>query len=508
MPSTIISSVVSSVPSPLIYKGSRRQSSTGNFKPAQSSQNRISRPRVMDDVALKVSPIAKSAEPQSAPDSTAVVKTGEHTFEDATVRACVQYGTHRGQWIAEFRFIFRCGAYQAHTLPLSARSQHFATEHEAVCEAAKRLNASLCAMMDSQELPVRQARGLAKLKKWVQSLEVPEPNPPATEAVAPLRFLDCFAGIGGFHQALKGMGTVCAGAIEIDPQAQETYRANHSGDYPMFADIRQVKGDEFGSVDILCGGFPCQSFSVAGDDMGFNDPTHGALFFELTRLMAQAAPKMFILENVEGLAMNDNGKTYATVIDTLANLGYAVTSQVLDAANFGTAQHRERIFLVGVHESVVKDRTTPFEFPVGTDSSVVLADILQKFPNAKTVSIPMKRVNPDPTGPSQKIELVGYLNGRNAQSSRVASALGKSYTLCASSGSPNYLIKGKLRKLTSRECARLQGFPDSFKTHPKTSVARRQFGNSVAVPVVTAIAQRLIQAVSPMHAVVAKGGAV
>ena len=191
-----------------------------------------------------------------------------------------------------------------------------------------------------------------------------------------------------------------------------------------------------------------------------------------------------------------SGKTLDTILDILTNLGYAVQTCVLNSGEFGLAQNRRRMFIVGIHDRVLASRTTPFEFPRGTDASVVVADILGIAPATEQCQQPMVRQKANPTVRSNRIEVVGLIDGKNCQGYRVASPKGKGFTLCANSGGPGsktglYMVSGKPRRLTARECARMQGFPESFTPHARPGIAKRQFGNSVAVPVVAAIAERL-----------------
>jgi len=188
---------------------------------------------------------------------------------------------------------------------------------------------------------------------------------------------------------------------------------------------------------------------------------------------------------------------------TMTGLGYAGTVKVCNSADYGLAGQRERVIYVFIHDSVLPNRTTPFDFPIGTDSSKVIADILEEAPTIKHCERAMKRTKPDPIAKSLQIEVIGVVGDKSgvisdkpSQGYRVAHPYGKGFTLCANSGGAGqktglYLIRGKLRTLTPRECARVQGFPDSFIPHKKPAIAKRQFGNSMAVPVVAAIAKQL-----------------
>lgn len=416
---------------------------------------------------------------------------GEHTLDKDGARASLQFAKHAGKWVAEFRFTLRAGLCRACTLPLTTNSAPFPTQAAAVADAAKRLLASKNTSINGLPLTTSQRKAIAALEAWAASL-IQQANAPALLPLAGKRFLDCFAGIGGFHVALAGQGADCAGAIELDAEARTTYRNNHPGPYLIHADIRTATARTFGAVDIVCGGFPCQSFSQAGDGAGFSAPTKGALFFEVSRLIAELAPTMALLENVAGLCSHDEGRTFETILDQLTGLGYSVTTAMLNAGDFGLPQVRERLFLMCIHDRALTNRTAPYVFPQGMDAGAVVADVLEAAPTVTPCARPMVRIKPDPAADSRSIELVGHIEGKRGQGYRVASPRGKGYTLCANSGGAGpktglYLVGGKARTLSPREAARMQGFPESFTPNPRPAAALRQFGNSVAVPVVSAI---------------------
>lgn len=429
-----------------------------------------------------------------------IPKQGEHNFEHDGVKAVIQFAQHDGQWFAEYLFRFLCGAFQAGTLPLTVNSNPQANLENALHDASRRMVDAMAKAIKGHELNKRQKKAVEALTAWASQFKTsptPEPIQPVKQ---PKRFLDLFSGIGGFHYAMKETGAECAGSVELCPEARKTYAENFPGAYAVCDDIRKATAEMFGRVNVVCGGFPCQSFSQAGDGAGFKDEKKGALFFEVARLVGDLAPEMFILENVEALGNHDHGKTLDTILDTLTNLGYAVHTCVLNSAEFGVAQQRLRLFMVGIHDSVLANRTTPFEFPRGTNASVVVADILGTAPATEQCQQPMERKKADPTTRSNRIEVVGLIDGKDCQGYRVASPKGKGFTLCANSGGPGsktglYMVSGKPRRLTVRECARMQGFPESFTPHARPGIAKRQFGNSVAVPVVAAIAQQLSKAI-------------
>jgi DNA (cytosine-5)-methyltransferase 1 len=455
----------------------------------------MSRPSVLPTITAKQPKTATTAVPASA--LNVIPKDGEHLFDHDGVKAVIQFAQHNGQWVAEFRFRSRCGQFHGGTMPLSINGEHHANLENALHSAASRMVEAMEKATKGFVLNKRQKISISALTAWALEFKASPEDKPVKQ---PKRFLDLFSGVGGIHLAMKKSGAVCAGSVEIDAAARKTYAENFPGDYATCDDIRKATATMFGKVDIVCGGFPCQSFSQAGDGEGFDHKDKGALFFDVARLIGDLAPESFILENVEALGNHDKGKTLDTILDTLTDLGYAVHTCVLNSGEFGLAQNRLRMFIVGIHDSVLANRTTPFEFPRGTDASVVVADILGKAPVTEQCQQPMERQKADPTTRSNRIEVVGLIDGKDCQGYRVGSPKGKGFTLCANSGGPGsktglYMVNGKPRRLTVRECARMQGFPESFKPHARPGIAKRQFGNSVAVPVVSAIAEQVSKAI-------------
>lgn len=458
----------------------------------------MSRPSVLRTITAKQSKTVTTAVPASA--LNVIPKDGEHLFDHDGVKAVIQFAQHKGQWVAEFRFRSRCGQFHAGTMPLSINGEHHANLAGALHSAATRMVEALEKATKGFVLNKRQKKSIAALTVWALEFKASVEAKPVKPVKKRKRFLDLFSGVGGIHLAMKKAGAVCAGSVELNAAARKTYAENFPGDYATCDDIRKATATMFGKVDIVCGGFPCQSFSQAGDGEGFDHKDKGALFFDVARLIGDLAPESFILENVEALGNHDKGKTLDTILDTLTDLGYAVQTCVLNSGEFGLAQNRRRMFIVGIHDSVLANRTTPFEFPRGTDASVVVADILGHAQATDQCTQAMERQKANPTARSNRIEVVGLIDGKDCQGYRVASPKGKGFTLCANSGGPGsktglYLVSGKPRRLTVRECARMQGFPESFKPHARPGIAKRQFGNSVAVPVVAAIAEQVSKAI-------------
>ena len=311
-----------------------------------------------------------------------------------------------------------------------------------------------------------------------------------------LRFIDLFCGIGGFRLAFEKAGGRCVFSSDWDKHSQQTYAANF-GERPR-GDLTQVPTSEIPAHDILCGGFPCQPFSLAGVSKknslgrahGFEDERQGNLFFEIARLLDYHQPAAFVLENVKNLASHDKGNTFKVIYDILTKeLGYTVHHKIIDAKPW-LPQHRERIFLVGFREPV------PFQFPVPPNTGPRLATILEPHP-------PEKYTLSD--------KLWAYLQNYAAKHAALGNGFGCSVfdgtgvarTLSAryhKDGSEILISQGpgrNPRRLTPRECARLMGYPDRYKIEVSDTQAYRQFGNSVAVPVVTAIAQQVVDSLRP-----------
>lgn len=305
-------------------------------------------------------------------------------------------------------------------------------------------------------------------------------------------FIDLFAGIGGFHYALEAQGHELVFASEWDKDACDVYEKNH-GMRPA-GDITALKETDVPAHDIIAAGFPCQAFSVSGKQNGFSDP-RGTLFFDIARIAKHHRPKILFLENVRNFAQHDNGNTLKTVLHVLEELDYHTSTQLYNASDFGLPQNRQRFFIVAVDKNF-SDK--PFEFPSPTHEAVKLADILL---DDATLTDPLIINRADavvdatriPTTQANKPIRVGQV-GKGGQGERIYSDLGHSITLSAYGGGVGaktglYLIDGKIRKLHPRECARVQGFPEDFILPAKNTIAWKQFGNSVPVNVLKAIAK-------------------
>lgn len=304
------------------------------------------------------------------------------------------------------------------------------------------------------------------------------------------RFIDLFAGIGGMRIAFERNGGTCVFSSEWDKFAQLTYQANF--DEIPHGDITKIPIQKVPRHDVLIGGFPCQPFSNAGLKRGFED-TRGTLFFDIARIVEYRKPSMVLLENVKGFASHDKGKTLGVVKRILEDLGYNVFHKVLNARDFGLPQNRERIYIVAINKRKVGN--VGFRFPNPTKEETKLGSILDsKVDDKYTLSNKLwsghKRRRKEHQAKGNGF---GYSLFNN--NSKYSSTISARYYKDGS----EILIeqKGKNpRKLTPREAARLQGFPENFVIPVSDNQAYKQFGNSVAVPVVSAIAKEMIRTLS------------
>ena len=328
-----------------------------------------------------------------------------------------------------------------------------------------------------------------------------------------MRFLDLFAGIGGFRLGMERAGHECIGFCEIDKFARASYKAIHdtTGEIELH-DITTVS-DEFirsiGNVDAICGGFPCQAFSIAGKRQGFED-TRGTLFFEIARFASILKPRILFLENVKGLLHHDKGRTFETILETLEELGYYVEWQVLNSKHFGVPQNRERVFIIG-HSRGTSGRKI---FPIGTYNEQVIELPGERLTtNTLTARYSKSQSNGSyiiENQPSRVIHVKeatkkGYavatvgdsVNFSHPNSKTRRGRVGQQIANTILTGTEQGIVTEdlRIRKLTPRECWRLQGFPDyAFDRAQQVnsdSQLYKQAGNSVTVNVIEAIAREL-----------------
>lgn len=301
---------------------------------------------------------------------------------------------------------------------------------------------------------------------------------------SPFTFIDLFAGIGGIRLGLEKNGFKCVFTSEIDKFAIRTYKANFNSE--VSGDITKVDLGEIPDFDILAAGFPCQPFSHAGKKEGFLD-TRGTLFFEIMRIVKAKRPKALLLENVKGLKSHDKGNTLKIIIKSLEDEGYLVYYEVLNAKDFSLPQNRERIFIIAFREDL--PNKSNFSFPKKRERKVLLGSILEDRVKGYNIS--------DRLWAGHKRRLLNHRTKGNGfgyklfdKDSEYTSTLSARYY---KDGSEILIKDGRKnpRKLTPRECARLQGFPDKFKIVVSDNQAYKQFGNSVSVPVIIEIGRQI-----------------
>lgn len=328
-----------------------------------------------------------------------------------------------------------------------------------------------------------------------------------------MKFLELCAGIGGFRQALENLGCECVGYSEIDKHAIKLYSAWYN-DECNFGDITKIEAEKLPDFELLAGGFPCQAFSVAGKRGGFDD-TRGTIFFDFARIMKVKKPKFAIFENVKGLLNHDGGKTYETMLRTLDELGYNAQWGILNTRFHGLPQNRERVYIVA---NLRERSSTKILFERGNDSADKVErtenGIIGQFYNRKgkthqdlgVISSEgvSTTINAQGGGLGAKTGLykIGTI-GNDSLSNRIYSDKGVSATLCAGNNGGGKRMGGlynagdKVRRLTPKECFRLQGFKDEmvelgYKLGISDTQLYKMAGNAVSVPVVEWVAQRVL----------------
>lgn len=315
------------------------------------------------------------------------------------------------------------------------------------------------------------------------------------------KFIDLFAGIGGFRIALEKYGARCVFSSEIDKYAQITYKENFSDDN-LFGDITKINENDIPDHDMLCAGFPCQPFSVSGNQKGF-EHTKGTLFFEIMRIVKTKKPKVLFLENVSNLRSHKDKKTINKMKKMLIEENYDINIEVLNASKYGVPQTRKRVYFVCFRKDL---NISEFVFPKETNEEIYLEDILissneitKKYEIISDGISLRDKAHMDLKNKLGSIR-IGKIN-KGGQGNRIYSPKGHAITLTAHGGGKGsktgaYLIDGVVRKLTPRECARVQTFPDSFKIPVSDSQAWKQFGNSVSIKVLDHILKNIKSALN------------
>jgi DNA (cytosine-5)-methyltransferase 1 len=295
-------------------------------------------------------------------------------------------------------------------------------------------------------------------------------------------FIDLFAGIGGMRLGLEANNGKCVFSSEWDVHAQKTYFENFR-EIPS-GDIRKVTSDSLDRFDVLSAGFPCQPFSSIGKRQGFAHETQGTLFFEVERIIRDKRPRAFLLENVKGLVTHDEGKTLRVILEHLNKLNYTVWAKVLDASNHGVPQARERIYIVGFDNEKFGENVD-FRWPKPNEAKVAIGQFVESGISDRSISEHLQKVYifKKPDGRPQIID--------PKSDGQVKTLVASYHKIQRLSGT--FVKDGPtgLRLLSESECKAIMGFPLDFKVPVSRTQAFRQFGNSVAVPVIHAIGEQI-----------------
>ena len=324
-----------------------------------------------------------------------------------------------------------------------------------------------------------------------------------------LKSIDLFAGIGGIRLGFDrafGDSIKTVFVSEWDEYAQKTYKANFHDDFEIAGDITKISVDDIPDFDICLAGFPCQAFSLAGQRKGFKDDykgmARGTLFFDVARICERKKPKVIFCENVKGLTIHDKGRTFEIITETLKQIGYKPFEQILNSRDFGVPQNRERIYIVAFRNDIAPEK---FIFPTPVDSSKRIRDIIEERPVAAKYylsDVYMETLKRHKARHEAKGHGFGYeiRDWDDVAGAIVCGGMGRERNLIIDKRqtdlTPTTHIKGEInkdgvRKMTPREWARLQGFPDDFKLVLADVHLYKQFGNSVTVPVIEAIAKKV-----------------
>lgn len=314
-----------------------------------------------------------------------------------------------------------------------------------------------------------------------------------------LRYADLFCGLGAFHESFKKHDVFeCVFACDLNDKVRDIYEANH-GLRPA-GDIREVDASSVPDIEIMCAGFPCQSFSIAGLKKGFKDDKNGNLFYEILRLVDAKKPKMVVLENVKNLRNHDGGKTYNFIESSFLERGYGFSSMVMDAAHYGSPQSRQRIFMVAV-----KDHD--FHFPEKFKTHRSVSSILDMNENSSWNDDKYYLIKKSPGPRPFKPRILYNIHSKKTkkggrQGERVYDPDSCGVTICASSGGPGaktglYSVGGRIRRLNCDECLRMFGFPKSYDF---LGIADEQkifyLGNSIVVNVIDALVPEILKSFS------------
>lgn len=322
-----------------------------------------------------------------------------------------------------------------------------------------------------------------------------------------IKFIDLFAGIGGFRIGFERVNCQCVFSSEIDDHACKMYELNY-GENP-YCDITKLDPKYVPDFDILCAGFPCQAFSICGKQLGFEDKTRGTLFFDICRILSEKKPKVFMLENVFNLEKHDKGRTLKVMLDILNSLGYHVDYKVFNARDFGVPQNRDRIIIIGNNlgktfdfDKVEKNRVDSmlpflekngkFEYLKPEEFTLIPKDKVKKQEKSGLIFCGYRNKKMRNSGVRPGTE---HLSRVHKQPNRIYDSEGIHPTLASQESSGRYFIKvgDKVRKLTMKECYRFMGFPDDFKLCGGSAQLYARIGNSVCVNMIESIAKQIVK---------------
>lgn len=316
------------------------------------------------------------------------------------------------------------------------------------------------------------------------------------------KFIDLFSGLGGFRLAFENLGCECVFSSEIDKYARDTYY-NNFNQYPS-GDITKIDASEIPDHDILCGGFPCQAFSIGGKRLGFED-SRGTLFFDVARILKEKQPKAFILENVKGLVSHDKGNTLKTITNILGDIGYTFDYRVMNALDYGVPQNRERWYCIGFRKDLDisftnEDEKINYIFPDKTDLLFTIEDVIKEgIVGYEITDRALENINLHlpKYACSKGIDKDKLLIANEIRPSRCSfknDGTVPCFTAKMGTGGNNIpVVVNYGRKLTEKECLKLMGFPDDYKIQAKTQQTYKQIGNSVVVTIIQLLGNELVQ---------------
>jgi DNA (cytosine-5)-methyltransferase 1 len=309
------------------------------------------------------------------------------------------------------------------------------------------------------------------------------------------KFIDLFSGLGGFRIAMEGFGGKCVFSCDNNQDVCETYKLNFNDN--SYGDITKILEDDIPDYDVLCAGFPCQPFSIAGKRMGFND-SRGTMFFEVARILKKSQPKIAFLENVSGIVSHDSGKTINVILNTLDELGYIANTRVMNAKDFGVPQNRNRWYCVAIRKDIYKKE---FVFPNKKKlnyslESIIKKDVPKGYESSKTA---IENINKYIEIFKKSNRYLGddkFIIASEIRASKCNfrnDGISPCLTAKMGTGGNNIPVVVKYkRKLTEKECLKIMGFPDNYIIKEKNMQSYKQIGNSVVVPVISQIGKNFI----------------